>query len=198
MGKLRLFVAIETPHAVRAKLADVITTLRATNADVRWEQTEKLHITLKFLGDTDERKLESIIASLEQIAQSFPEFSIRYASLGCFPHQREPRIIWAGVGEADATLAHLARSIDDALAALGFRKEERAFHAHVTLGRVKSQRNVHHLLRTMESITFESQPEHVAHFVLVKSELKQSGSVYTTLHHMRLQSHRNSQSNNPQ
>lgn len=198
MEKLRLFVAIETPSAVRERLAEVIATLRTTNADVRWEQTDKLHITLKFLGDAEQQSLGPIIASLERIAQSFPEFSIRYASLGCFPHKREPRILWAGVESADSMLGHLAKSIDDALATLGFKKEERAFHAHVTLGRVKSGRHMNHLLRTMESITFESQPVHVSHFVLVKSELKQGGSVYTTLHEVSLQSHRNSQSNNPQ
>jgi 2'-5' RNA ligase len=75
----------------------------------------------------------------------------------------------------------LAAAVERSMSMLGFPPEERAFHPHVTIGRVKGGRNMHDLLRRMESITFESQPTHVTHISLVKSELRPSGSVYTTV-----------------
>lgn len=177
----RLFIAVETPQDIRAALARVIDDLKQSGADVRWEATAKLHLTLKFLGNTDDRRVAHVITALEDVARNTSSFNVQYASIGRFPPTREPRIIWVGVRDLDAALTPLAAAVESAMAALGFAPEERPFHPHVTIGRVKSRQNVHDLLRRMESITFESQPTRVSHISLVKSELKPSGSVYTTM-----------------
>ncbi|MEK7248980.1 MAG: RNA 2',3'-cyclic phosphodiesterase [Bacteroidota bacterium] len=181
MLSLRLFIAIEIPADIRSQIADVEKELKSANADVRWEQSDKLHITLKFLGDTEEAKLLQVVSSLEEIALMTQRFTIKYSTLGCFPHKREPRIIWIGVEDLDSTLQPLAESVESSMASLGFEKEQKKFHAHATIGRVKSQRNVRDLLRRMESLTFESQPTTISEIVLLKSELKQRGSVYTRI-----------------
>jgi 2'-5' RNA ligase len=178
---LRLFIAIEISSHVKSQIAHVISELKETHADVRWEQTDKLHITLKFLGDTNNVLLTPLSAALEECAKRFHPFSIAFKNLGCFPNRREPRVVWVGVEESGSTLQQLAEVVESSMAALGFERETRRFHAHVTIGRVKGNRNINDLLSRMESITFESQPTYVSEVVLIKSELKPSGSVYTTL-----------------
>lgn len=180
MAPHRFFIAIETPQEVKARIGEVIGSLKQTRADVRWEQIEKLHTTLKFLGETGDATLPHLISLIDKIAKVTSPFFITYASLGCFPNRREPRILWVGA-ESDSTLDTLAQEIESSLEELGFEKEKRKFHPHVTIGRVKSQRGMRDLIRMMESTTFHSQPTRVSHIVLKKSELQSSGSIYTTV-----------------
>lgn len=189
MATVRLFIAIEIPSEIRSGIGAVIRELKAANADVKWEQTDKLHITLKFLGEAGERLVPDIFSALESVGREYHPFTIRYEALGCFPARREPRIIWIGVEEDGSVLQQLVHSTDESMRSFGFEKEERKFHAHVTIGRVKSRRNIRDLLSRMESITFESQPTTISELALVKSELKPSGSVYTILHRIPLHHH---------
>lgn len=179
MASLRFFIAIETPPEIKAQIGDIISQLQTAGADVRWEMQEKLHITLKFLGDTPEELLPQIVLLLEGVAQKTPAFAIRYSGLGCFPHKHDPRIVWVGVDDAVvATVQHLAALIDTELASIGIEKKEDFFHPHITIGRVKSRKNPGSLLRTMQSITFESQPTTITEILIIKSELRPSGSIY--------------------
>ena len=183
---LRLFIAIEIPAEIKSQISSLIQDLKASNADVRWEQVEKLHITLKFLGDTEEELLPKIVLLLDEVAAKSSRFSLTYSGLGCFPNKREPRIIWVGTENRDGVLLTIDNSIEDAMASLGFEKEKRAFHAHVTIGRVKSQRYVRDLLRRMESTTLVCNPVEVSQIMLMESKLKPSGSLYTTVKEFRL------------
>ena len=92
-----------------------------------------------------------------------------------------PRVVWVGIEELNGALTPLYESIESAMAALGFERESRPFHPHITLGRVKSTRGHHSLLTTLETITFDSKPVTVREVAVVKSELKPTGSVYTIL-----------------
>lgn len=150
-------------------------------ADVKWEPDEKLHATLKFLGNTEEKLLPEIVSYIEGVGRESTCLSLKYAGVGCFPNRRAPRVIWTGMGDLKGNLNSLQQEIESALFSLGFEREGRKFHAHVTLGRVKSDQKIQSLLRMMESITFESQPVEIREVALIKSELKPSGSVYTTL-----------------
>jgi 2'-5' RNA ligase len=160
-------------------LAGVRDRLATTHAGVKWESDDKLHCTLKFLGDTREEILPDIAAALGQVASLTPPFPIRYAGLGCFPDKREPRIIWAGMEDPDGTLQRLAHTVETRMAAFGFKPEQRVYHPHVTLGRVKDLRHLRELLATMETVTFDCSPVSVREMALVRSELKPGGSVYT-------------------
>ncbi len=181
MPPLRLFVAIETPHDLIPQIAAIRDRLRESHADAKWESDEKLHATLKFLGNTDEKLLPEIVSYLEGVSQRFTRLDVRYRGVGCFPNIRSPRVVWVGMEDLGGSLALLHDAIESGLVSFGFEKEDRAFHPHVTLGRVKGDRRINSLLRMMESITFESQPVRIQDVALIKSELKPSGSVYTTL-----------------
>lgn len=178
---MRLFIAVELPQQIREQIARIVAQLRQVGADVRWEETPKLHVTLKFFGNVEQHRLSNITAGLEELACTIVPFDVQYTGIGRFPPKGDPRVLWIGVREGASALQTLAHAIEESMAALGFEREQRAFHPHVTIGRVKGQTHMRSLLRTMESLTFESQPTRVTHIALVKSELKPSGSVYTIL-----------------
>lgn len=181
MEKLRLFLALETPRATREAVAGVQTRLKESGADVKWDAPEKFHITLKFLGGTSADMVGQIETAVRTIARATPEIFLLYSELGCFPSKRKPHVIWMGAKEDGATLFLLHEKIDKAMVPLGFEADERRFHPHITLGRVRSQKNVKRLITTMESVTFESQPVTIREIAIVRSDTKPSGSVYTTL-----------------
>lgn len=181
MPQLRLFIAIETPPEIRPQIGAIRDRLKSSSADVKWEPDDKLHATLKFLGNTDEKLLPEIVYYIEGVGRESACLSLKYAGVGCFPNRRAPRVIWVGTEDLKGSLNPLQQEIEAALLPLGFEREDRKFHAHVTLGRVKSEKRIQSLLRMMESTTFESQPVEIREVALIKSELKPNGSVYTTL-----------------
>ena len=181
MPSLRLFIAIETPTDIRPQLGAIRDHLKSSNAGVKWESDEKLHVTLKFLGNTDDQLLPQIVYTIEGVGQRSAPLEVRYKGVGCFPNPTSPRVIWIGVEDQKDNLNPVQREIESSLIHLGFEREEKEFHPHVTLGRVKGTSGINSLLRTMESITFESQPVTIREIALIKSELHPEGSIYTTL-----------------
>lgn len=187
MSSLRLFIAIETPPEITPQITAIRDRLRTSNANVRWEPDEKLHATLKFLGDADERLLPDFVYYIRRVCQTNTHLLLKYKGIGCFPNMQAPRVIWVGMEDLKGNLSSLRHEIESAFVPLGFEPEERKFHSHVTLGRVKGDRDVNSLLRMMESTTFESQPVAIQEIALIKSELISAGSVYTTLEKFPLQ-----------
>jgi 2'-5' RNA ligase len=183
----RLFIAIDTPSSVRPLLIEARNRMKTIRTDVKWESDDKLHCTLKFLGDTDAGIVSDIQLRLQEIAGTFSRITVAYSGLGTFPNRREPRIIWAGIRDPQSTLTTMAKSIDQAMTAFGFEQERRAFSPHVTLGRVKGRHGIGELLDTLETITFDCPPVLIHEMLLVKSELRPSGSVYSIVAKMELQ-----------
>ncbi len=181
MPKLRLFFALETPLPIRTSVATLLGTLQESGADVRWEPTSKLHSTLRFLGDTDPQILQSLSETASRLVSASPPPRILYHGVGAFPDTRHPRVVWVGMEDIEGTLQTLHRELDRGLATLGIEPETRAFHPHLTLGRVRGERNLHHLIRLLENCTFESEPASLKELLLMKSDLHPSGSVYTIL-----------------
>jgi 2'-5' RNA ligase len=183
---VRLFVAIPLPPDVRERLAHVQDRLRRAQADVSWVKPGNLHITLKFLGEAEPKRLEAVRSVLAEAAGSARPFQVTVAGVGTFGG-RLPRVVWVGVGEGVAPLEALARSVENGLARLGFAKEKRLFTAHFTLGRVRSPTNADALL-----VAIRAEPPElfgrvsVDRFVLMQSELNPSGSIYTELQQFSL------------
>ncbi len=181
MPTLRLFIAIDTPPEIKPQIAAIRDRLEESRADVKWEADNKFHATLKFLGETDDQLLPEIVSSIEGIDRTKAQLLVKYTGIGCFPNRRDPKVIWVGIEDLRGNLASLQEGIKVVLAPFGFERDEKTFHPHVTIGRVKGERGIKSLLRMMESITFESQPVTIREVVLIKSELKPSGSEYTIL-----------------
>lgn len=178
---MRLFVAVHLPQEIRERLALVQERLRRAQADVSWVKPANLHITLKFLGETEPKRLERIGPVLAEAARNVTPFSLAVAGVGAFGG-RIPRVVWVGVREGTAPLEALAGAVESGLARLGFPKEKRGFTAHFTLGRVRSPRNAEALLAAIRDEPTEPLGTVlVERFVLMQSELDPGGSIYTAL-----------------
>lgn len=187
MGSIRTFISIPTPENVRQALTAIQSELKSADADVKWESPEKLHITLRFLGDVEENRLPQLIADCSKAICNLNSFSLVYEGFGCFPDARNPRIIWAGSHNDDGTLITIKKEIDAAVARYGFEGENRMFHPHITLSRVKGRRNIPNLIKMLQSVTFEPHPVRIDEVHFMKSVLRPTGSIYTILQTIALQ-----------
>lgn len=178
---MRLFVAVHLPSEVRDALASVQDRLRRAQADVSWVKAANLHITLKFLGETEPTRLERIGSALAEAAGGAAPFSLTVAGVGTFGG-RIPRVVWVGVRDGAAPLEALAGAVENGLAPLGFAKERRGFAAHFTLGRVRSARNAADLLAAIrDEPAAPLGTVRVEECVLMQSQLDPRGSIYTAL-----------------
>jgi 2'-5' RNA ligase len=148
---------------------------------VRWSAVEKLHLTLKFLGDTPAERVDDISRLMGETANRFSPFVIQLGRRGAFPSVQRPQVIWLGV-EGGAELERLAEELDAGLSELGFARETRLFRAHLTLGRVRSQQDAEALSRRLrEEVPLSATRWSVERIELFRSELRPQGSVYTSL-----------------
>lgn len=188
----RLFIAIELPPEVREGLISIQTSLKkeAPPQTVRWVNPDGIHLTLKFLGDTPLAQLEVLKEKLDAVVQGSPPFMLATSGVGCFPNVRRPRVVWAGIHQAADRVAALRDAVEAHIAPLGFPTENRAFSPHLTLGRVRQEArraDVERLGEMINRATFKEVYEWQVHSVaLIRSELKPTGAVYTTLYQAAL------------
>jgi 2'-5' RNA ligase len=186
MPTIRIFIALPTSIDIQQRISDVQSELKVTQADVKWETQDKFHITLKFLGNVDLSKIHSISAVLENRINLCKSFELNYQSLGAFPDLRSPRVVWIGTASNQDVL-DLQLKIEQVCMEFGFPKEDRSFHPHITLGRVKGTRSLVRLTEAIKTITFEPIQSQCSEVLLMKSDLRAGGSVYTILKSFSLQ-----------
>ena len=178
---MRTFIAIEIPNEIKTWLAALQDDLRRAEADVSWTRPENIHLTLKFLGEIADRQSDEIAAICADTAAQFQPFRLTLSAPGAFPNWRQPRVLWAGLdGEAENARRMQAR-LEEQLAAAGFAREEKAFRLHLTIGRVKSNRNARQLLALADAYRLPALSFIVREMVLMKSELHPAGARYTPL-----------------
>jgi 2'-5' RNA ligase len=180
----RLFVGVRVAVATANELAACAETVarRANDRgiDIRWVPPASYHVTLKFLGWTRDDAIAAVRDALDDVACGAERFAFRVERLGAFASLDRANVVWAGVtGSGGDPFGALATRIDDAMAALGFPREKRAFHAHVTLGRLKETRAVREVVLPMAEQMFGSTDTEA--ILLFESETKSSGSVYREL-----------------
>jgi RNA 2',3'-cyclic 3'-phosphodiesterase len=177
---MRLFLALEVATAIREALANVAANFQSEAPGARWSKPESMHLTLKFLGQSDTHKVESIRATLAKITCAQP-ISLQFRGVGFFPDQKRPRVMWCGI-EATPNLFDLVTSIENSLACFGFETQAPAFTPHVTVARLNSAHNLTKLVRAaapLKSYDFGAARE--SEFHLFESVLKPSGSEYRKL-----------------
>jgi 2'-5' RNA ligase len=135
---VRTFVAVFPPQRVREALFRAARDLPASNA-FRLIGPEKLHITLKFLGNVAEDDLIRVEQALEQLRGRHEPFEVSTSGFGAFPSEKKARVLWAGVGDGSGPLRAVAQSVDDLLEPAGFEREKRPYMPHLTLGRARGQ-----------------------------------------------------------
>jgi RNA 2',3'-cyclic 3'-phosphodiesterase len=184
---IRSFLAIEIPRTILKEIEEIQGDLRSSHADVRWVPAGNIHLTLKFFGNIEEAKIETIFHSIETPVRDTPAFSVTAGGIGAFPSQRSPRVVWVGLLSGADTLITFQKSLDVELAKAGFEPEDRPFQAHLTLGRMKSSRGRDDLVRKMEPYREKMFGEVVVErLILFKSDLRPSGAIYTALKEIKL------------
>jgi 2'-5' RNA ligase len=187
----RLFVAVTLPEDVKAAVEKAQAELRrsAPGSAVRWATRDQFHLTLKFLGNVESARVDSLSAGLELACRPFSPLRFRAARIGFFPNQRRPRVVWVGVTDRDERLSLLQRAVE--AAASGFTSEEREgrFTGHVTLGRVKDPNasvalSLGGVSEAMAGRLFGEWT--ASHVELIRSELSPAGARYTTLREVPL------------
>src|SRR5262249_20105479 len=135
-NRMRTFIAIEMPKQIKAALARLQQDLRRAQADVSWTRQENFHLTLRFLGEVEERRLEALKQVCAESAAEFAPFTLRLGGAGVFPNLRRPRVLWAGLAGDVEIAAALQRRLEAGLVSIGFAPEDKAFSPHLTIGRV--------------------------------------------------------------
>jgi 2'-5' RNA ligase len=182
---MRTFIAIELPGEIKDFLSQLQARLKTSAADVKWVEPENIHLTLKFLGEIDDKKLNAILQIIEGLGKGRDAFSLRLSSLGAFPKINSPRVIWVGVDKGDREAKEIARGLEESIAKIGIPKENRAFSSHITIGRMRSPLNreklVQELLKLTENFGRENLEFPVTKITLFKSTLAPSGPIYEIL-----------------
>ena len=176
----RLFVGARVSVATANALAGAAQTLarraRDVGVEVKWVPPVNYHLTLKFLGWTREATIGPVRDALDAAARGTPRISFRTTRLGAFPSLDKATVVWAGVEDGSGALGELAKRIEAAMAELGFPRESRPFHAHVTIGRLRETRAVKDVVLPLAEQMFgDTRIEAIS---LFESETKSSGSVY--------------------
>jgi RNA 2',3'-cyclic 3'-phosphodiesterase len=187
----RIFCAVELPDEVKSRVAGHVEGLRAQFPHVRasWEKPEKLHVTLKFLGEIESSRVEDLSVAASRAAASVEPFALTIAESGAFPPHGQPRVLWLGVEDASGRLAGLQRSLEDACAHSGFAREPRPFRPHLTLARLRSPQGARELAAAHREARFEPQTFTVSKLVVMRSELGPGGSRYSSLSSSPLAAH---------
>ena len=179
---MRLFIAVAPSEKQKEELHRLQLRLERSLDGIKWVRPAAQHLTLKFLGEQEEKLPAAITGSMQNAARTMKQFNLQFEGIGVFPSPRRARVIWAGVAAGAAELRTLTSALEKELAAKGFPAEKRSFRAHLTLGRVRhpvSEKVLQALLKRESS--FLTGIARVQSFSLYRSRLTPAGPQYTAL-----------------
>lgn len=183
MSKVRTFVAVESSPQVRQAALRLVQTLGASPAAVKWVEPHHMHLTLKFLGDVDQRDVPGVCQAVQGAAAAIAPFELEIRGAGAFPNLGRPGTVWIGAGEGSPQIDALAKAVERALKKLGYPPEGRKFHAHLTLGRVRrggpGLRELGDLIAAHAG--FEAGRMRVEQVTVFSSQLTPEGPIYQAL-----------------
>lgn len=188
---MRLFTAIELSDAARADLAGAIETVRrraleqAPRARVTWVAPDRLHLTLRFIGEVDDAAGERILRVLRDPLPVAP-FELTFNGFGAFPPKGPPRVIWVGVAPGGRSLEAAESYVSDRLETAGVARDDRPYTPHLTLGRVRDAAGLRTSL-LFDGVRAPDAETRVDAITLFRSQLSPKGPAYTALQRTRLQ-----------
>jgi 2'-5' RNA ligase len=178
---MRCFLAIEVPAAIRRQLAQLQERLRPQVGGVAWARSEQMHLTLKFLGEVPDADVPEAIEAARSAVGGFGSFDLTVAGAGCFPPSGSARVLWVAVHSPPELLA-CQQECEHAFESLGIPPENRSFHPHLTLGRVKDFHAGRSARAAIEQVAdFEAGGFTARELVFFQSVLQRTGPIYTAL-----------------
>jgi 2'-5' RNA ligase len=175
----RLFLAVNLSLATTKKIADAIARMQKIaegKLRVLWVTPPNLHVTLKFLGWAHADVIDPVRDHVREAVKARKGFELGARGGGGFPNDHAARVLWVGVQDPSGTLAKLAAELEDRMEKLGFEREQRAYHPHVTVGRVKEGKGADEVLAPIKDVDFGTSL--VRDVVLYESVMRSKGSEY--------------------
>ena len=179
---MRCFIGIALPEGVREAIAGAVREIFREPVPVSWTAPGNLHITLEFLGETKHGQISAVAEGLAKVAGDFCGFSLESSGGGIFPGPKNPRILWTGFREPLELAGTLQQNISKTMRLVGFPSEERPFHPHVTIGRVRGTLPPgwgNGFLQEFSSRSFGTVPVSSIH--LYESRLSKGGAIYSVI-----------------
>lgn len=184
MARVRTFIAVGVPGRISAELTDLQRELRAEHDGVKWVVEKDLHLTLLFLGEVEQLDVVAICRAVQKVAGRHQPFTLDVTGISGFPNKRRPKVLWAGIGgEGFDALQAVHHDLEETLMELGcYRREERAYTPHLTLGRITTEERDEAwgpVFKAHEDWTAGTFP--VNEILVMGSEMRRSGPEYMVM-----------------
>jgi len=178
---MRLFIGLKLDSSTVAAVDRALQPFRKMPTPIHWVKPENMHLTIKFIGETEETTASAVKETLADLDHRTAPFDLTIRGFGTFGRDNDVRVFWAGIAE-NAALAELARTIEHGLEKIGIPPETRPFTPHLTLGRNKTHHNFRPLLlKIRETDPAVIASETIRGFQLFKSDLAPQGPTYTVI-----------------
>ena len=183
---IRAFLAIEVSDDVKSTLTVLTNHLDRARIDgLKPVRPENMHLTLKFFGDVNSTRVDSIVGTITRAAKAIHPFTLRLGNVGAYPNSRNPRVLWVGLDGDVVSLQEAHSRIENALVDINIKPDSRKFSPHLTVARLRNRTSPSERRRAAEVLlTSEYQAGHpipVERFSLIRSILRPEGPQYTTL-----------------
>ena len=172
---MRTFIAIDLPKELKDRISSIVERLTKCDLEAKWVKPENIHMTLKFLGNVDDKQIDIVKSIISEITLNFKKIIVECSGFGFFPNEKHPRVLFLKTSKED-DLRKIYQSLEEKLSHIGFEKEER-FKSHLTLCRFKGKKNIDCLIREIKDIEFSHQLN-INEIALFKSTLTRSGPIY--------------------
>lgn len=187
MANIRAFIAVLLTDELKREIRQIQERFIQVAPDVKWMAEDNFHVTMKFLGDVDTRRIDEIADAIESAVETEKPFALKVSGVGSFPNPRRPQVVWVGVESGVEQLAGIADKIESAMERIGFPRENRMFSAHITIGRVRQGSRGDALAGALqESNVGEIGEVDVKSVALMQSELRPKGPIYSVLREITL------------
>jgi len=184
----RSFFAVELNKEIEEGIRKVQEVLKGRVGGVRWVRPEGIHLTLKFLGEVDPDRIKEIVRKAQEAVKGVGPFKIRIRGVSGFPSAKNPRVIWIGVEDQSGLLRELQMRVEKGLEELGFKREERGYTPHLTLGRLRSGKEKGAITEALKDIgDSDLGTMEIGEITLFRSQLKPTGAEYTKLKNIPLE-----------
>ncbi len=188
MSEIRTFLALPIPEGLKEYFNTMLDPIIDKKDKINWVKQDNIHITLNYLGDTDEDLIAAHAEKITGVVGQFHSFRLGTTDTGVYPHANEPRVLWVGALPFDTTLSVFKRALDKELGQLSYPLDKRQFQPHITLARVKTiSRNSHfiHKFLTTDVREFNFEVDTV---LWMKSTLTPAGAEYEELRSFKFNS----------
>ena len=188
---MRIFIAIDIDKEIKSALGNLQQQLQSKvdvrKSDVKWVRPDNIHLTLKFLGEVEDKRIAEVCNIVKNVASQHLSFELEMKTVGCFGG-KSPKVLWVGLGEGKGDLCRLQKEIEKQLLLAGWDEEKRGFSGHLTLCRIRNPRAAAKLAQVSEDYKdFKLGILPADSIKVYQSQLMPTGPIYTVLGDYKLQ-----------